>query len=270
VPVSLPTDSEHYYRPLGQGVYQPTVHAQGAWSEREQHMAPASGLLVHALERHEPREDMQLARIAFDILGMIHAEPSTVRTRTLRPGRTVELVEAVLSTGGRDVVRASAWRLSVQDTSLAAVLEDEPMPDPGSLPVWDRMQMWAGGYIASVEFRAVTGSRPGRAQAWLRTAYDPVEGEPSSDLARFVGLVDTANGIAARQHPRDWLYPNTDLTIHLHRTPRGRWVGLDTSVTWGGTGIGVTSTVLHDEHGPVGRAQQVLTLRPRPTIQLVG
>lgn len=263
MPVSLPTESDCYYRPLGEGVYAPTVHAQGAWSEREQHMAPASGLLAHALERHQPREDMQLSRITFDILGMIPAEASTVRTRTLRPGRTIELVEATMRVDDRDVVRATAWRLVRQDTAAVAALEDEPLPPPESLPAWDRMSMWAGGYIASVEFRAAPDARPGSARVWLRTAYDLVEGELATDLARYVGLVDTANGIAARADPVEWAYPNTDLTIHLHRTPRGRWVGMDTTVTWGGAGVGVTSTVLHDERGPVGRAQQVLTIRRR-------
>ncbi|USQ76078.1 thioesterase family protein [Ornithinimicrobium cryptoxanthini] len=250
-----------YYQPLGDGVYRPTIHTQGAWQETEQHMGPASGLLAHALELHEPREDLQLARISFDILGMIHLEDSTIRTRTVRPGRTIELVEATMSSGGRDVIRASGWRLSTQDTSAVAGTAVEPLPGPERLEPWQGMQVWGGGYISSVEFRAVEPPVPGRARVWLHTEHDLVEGVPSTPLARFVGLVDTANGIAVRQSPREWLFPNTDLTIHFHRPPTGRWVGLDTTVSWGGTGLGVTSTVLHDEHGPVGHALQVLTVR---------
>ncbi|MFD7324147.1 AzlC family ABC transporter permease [Streptomyces sp. NPDC059875] len=55
-----------------------------------------------------------------------------------------------------------------------------------------------------------------------------------------------------------------DLTLHLHRRPEGRWTGLDTTVVFGPTGHGVTSTVLHDVAGPVGHAQQILTIRPQP------
>jgi hypothetical protein len=260
--MSLPTDSDHYYRPLGDGLYQPTIHVQGAWSAKEQHMAPVSGLLTSALERHEPREELQLARISFDILGMIHAEPSLVRTRTLRPGRTIELIEATMSIAGRDVVRATAWRLSRQDTSAVAAVEDEPMPPPDTWPQTERMDIWPGGYIASVGFWADPDSRPGRARAWARTEHDLVEGTESSEFARYVGLVDTANGIAVRQPPGTWMFPNTDLALHFHRLPRGRWVGLDTTVSWGADGLGLTSTVLNDEHGVVGRAQQILTIRP--------
>lgn len=252
-----------YYQPLGDGVYQPTIHTQGAWQETEQHMAPASGLLAHALERHEPREDLQLARISFDILGMIHLEETIIRTRTVRPGRTIELIEATMSSGGRDVIRASAWRLSTQDTSAVAGTAIEPLPAPDGLERWEGMDVWAGGYIDSLEFRAVEPPAPGRGRVWLHTEHELVEGESSTPLARFVGLIDTANGIAVRQSPREWLFPNTDLTVHFHRAPTGRWVGLDTTVSWGTIGLGVTSTVLHDEQGPVGHAHQVLTIRPQ-------
>ena len=60
------------------------------------------------------------------------------------------------------------------------------------------------------------------------------------------------------------MFPNVDPTSHLHRRPRGTWTGLDTSVTFGPTGQGLTSTVLHDLDGPVGHAAQILTLRPLP------
>lgn len=263
-PVTLPTDSPFYYQALGGGLYQPTVHVQGAWSEHEQHMAPVSGLLAHALEGHAPREDLQVARIGYDILGMIPAEVSTVTTTTLRPGRTIELVQATMSVGGRPVVRATAWRLTRQDTAEVAGTEISPLLPPEQAPSWEGMDVWSGGYIASVEFRELPGSRPGAGRAWLRTPYGLIEGEDSTDLARFVGLVDTANGIGPRRPPTEWMFPNTDLTIHLHRAPRMPWVGLDGMVSWGPTGLGVTSTVLHDVDGPVGHATQTLTVRPLP------
>lgn len=44
----------------------------------------------------------------------------------------------------------------------------------------------------------------------------------------------------------------------------GRWTGLDTTVVHGPTGLGITTTVLHDVHGPVGTANQLLTVRRQP------
>src|SRR5512142_2793015 len=69
-------------------------------------MAPMSGLLAHALERHEPNPTLTLARVSYDILGLIRLAPTEVRVRTVRPGRTIQLLEAVAAVDGRDVVRA--------------------------------------------------------------------------------------------------------------------------------------------------------------------
>ncbi|WP_431278278.1 hypothetical protein [Leifsonia poae] len=109
--------------------------------------------------------------------------------------------------------------------------------------------------------RAAEAPRPGRATAWLRTDSQLVGGEKVSRDAAFIALVDTANGVAVRRSPTEWMFPNLDLTIHLFRQPAGEWVGLDTTVTFGPAGQGLTSTELHDESGPVGRAEQTLTVR---------
>jgi hypothetical protein len=58
------------------------------------------------------------------------------------------------------------------------------------------------------------------------------------------------------------MFPNVDLTVHLYRRPEGPWVGLDTSVAFGPTGLGLTASVLHDRLGELGRAEQSLTVRP--------
>ncbi len=108
----------------------------------------------------------------------------------------------------------------------------------------------------------VSAPHPGRATVWLSSDHRILDDETISESASFVSLVDAANGIAVRERPTDWAFPNVDLTIHFHRQPTGRWVGLDTSVTFGPTGQGVTSTVLHDEAGAVGVANQMLTVRP--------
>jgi hypothetical protein len=261
---NLVADVPAFYRRLGEDLYDPTVHTQGAWRDDEQHMAPVSGILTHAIDLHEPRKGMQLARVSFDILGMIPARPSRVTVHTTRPGRSIELVEATMSVDGRDVVRAHAWRLSAHDSTPAAGVEYEPMPGPDEFPEWRGSDVWEGGYIRGVEFRADPERRPGRTRTWIRSPHALVDGEECSPTADLIRLVDTANGIAVRVSPREWMFPNVDLTIHLFREPTRGWVGFDTRVTMGTTGMGVTSTTLHDEQGPVGRAEQILTVRPMP------
>lgn len=259
-------DLGSYYRRLGPSRYRPTVHAEGAWQPGEQHMAPVSGVIVHALEDFLARQlrptPLQISRITFEILGMISARDFDVGVEVLRPGRTIELVEATLVIADRPVVRARAWCLSRQDTSAVAGGQPEPLPSADGLTPWPATDLWDGGFIASLEIRPVPGYQPGRTQGWVHTEVDLVAEETASDLARFVGLVDTANGIATRVAPSEWMFPNVDLSLHLYRQPRGDWVGLDTTVIFGADGVGLTTSTLHDVHGALGRAEQILTVRP--------
>ena len=65
------TAVEPYYRALKDNRFASTVHAQGAWNAHEQHMAPVSGILAHCLEQFQPRPELRMARLSFDILGLI-------------------------------------------------------------------------------------------------------------------------------------------------------------------------------------------------------
>ncbi|WP_435984566.1 hypothetical protein [Terrabacter sp. LjRoot27] len=142
-----------------------------------------------------------------------------------------------------------------------AGVELEPIPGPDEMQPWAGADTWEGGYIEGLEFRVDAERRPGRTRAWIRALNPLVHGETCSPTADLVRLADTANGIAVRVSPRAWMFPNVDLSVHLFREPVRGWVGFDTRVTMGPTGLGLTSTTLHDERGPVGRAEQILTVR---------
>jgi hypothetical protein len=258
---------DSYYERIDEHRYKPTAHAGGAWDPDEQHFSPLGGLVVHAIDRHlaaRPDTGLVPARISYDILGRLALDECEIRVDTVRPGRTIELIEAVVLIAGRPVVRARAWLLATVDTSAVAAGPDDRLAPPEALAPWPMTSVWPGGYIASLDVRPLAPPAPGRTTAWISTRVDLVAGEPSSTLASYLALVDTANGIAVRQPPTAWMYPNVDLTVHLHRQPEGHWTGLDTTVTFGPTGQGLTSTVLHDLNGPVGHAQQILTVRPMP------
>lgn len=261
-------EPDAYFVRLAPGSYRPTWHTTGAWSVAEQHISPLNGLVVHAIEQYAAsgrggEEAKSIARVSFDILGPVPVEEFDIAVEVVRPGRTIELVEACVLSGGREVLRAGAWRLAAFDTG--AVLGGQPggIAAPDALPAWDMTTVWPGGYIASLEVRRSLDSGPGRTTAWVSSPLDLLADEPVSALADFIALVDTANGICVRESPQEWMFPNVDLTVHLHRHPEPGPVGLDTTVTFGAGGHGLTTTTLHDRQGPVGLAAQVLTVRPR-------
>ncbi|WP_201574510.1 thioesterase family protein [Psychrobacter sp. H8-1] len=249
--------------------YKPTQHAQGAWNPHEQHMAPATGVMVAELSQFSPQENMRIGRISLDILGLIPLDEFTITTRCIRPGKTIELIESVMSSGGRDSIIARAWRLITQDTSIIAGLEDDYATyHPDELSVWEGMKGWPGGFVKSVHLVANSERRAGKGMVWVTNNIQMVEGEPTTDLVHLLGMVDLANGIVPRLglelDDLQWIFPNTDLQIHMHRVPKGSWLGIEAVQQYGNDGIGITSAVLHDVHGPFGRSEQILTLRQIP------
>ncbi len=253
-----------YFQRLDETRFAATDEVSGAWNVDHQHIAPALGLLAHAVEldRDQRRTDrLSIGRLSYDILGTVPVDTVEVALRVLRPGRTIELVEALLRHDGRDVVRARAWLLQHGQNQRIAGTPLPAMKPPTDLAPWDPTTVWPGGFIASAEVRR-DQDEPGRARFWVRTATALLDDEPISDLARFAGLLDIANGMTVRATPEKVAFPNVDLTAHIFEEPHGEWIGFDTSVSFGATGLGLTSSVIHDQEGPVGTVAQTLTVRP--------
>lgn len=243
--------------------YKPNIHAQGAWNPHEQHMAPASGLMAAELEQFMPRADLRIGRISYDIFGLISFAEFSITTKIIRAGKTIELVESEMKSNNKTCIVARAWRMRTQDSSSVIGIEDQPPVSPENCPKWAGLRRWAGGYIQSLTARRAPGSRPGNGMVWLNNDLQMVEGQPTSDFAHLIGMVDTANGIVPRQDGDfKWAFPNLDLQIHLYRLPVGKWLGLATTQQYGADGIGLTSSVLHDVQGPFGHCEQILTIRP--------
>lgn len=256
------SDPQSYFVRITDRLYEPTIHVQGAWNTKEYHIAPAIGLLAHAVERdHRERGGtLQLARLSFDILGVIPIEAVEVSTRVLRPGRSVELVEGTLNHNGRPALTVRAWLMPETDMDTLAGTAFPPMPSWDESQPWQPGDVWPGAFVRSVEARQ-TEESPGRARSWAQTKFDLIEGETVSVLARFLGTLDLANGTTPRVNPAEVAFPNLDLTVSFFRHPVHYRVGYDTTVSFGPGGLGLTHSVLHDDEGPVGVMTQSLMIR---------
>lgn len=253
-----------YFQRLDATSFRATDHVGGAWDTATQHVAPALGLMVHAVQadRASRRDDEALVgRVSFDILGTMPVDVVDLAVEVLRPGRTIELVEARLGHAGRDVVRLRAWLLQPGETEHLAGSALPAIPGPDDTPSWDGTQLWPGGFIGSVDVRRHL-HEPGRGTFWVRPRVPLLAGEEVSPLAATLGVVDIANGMVVRADPTQVAFPNVDLTAHLLRAPVPGWVGFDTTVSFGAGGLGSTSTVLHDVDGPFATMAQALTVRP--------
>ncbi|NLA65382.1 MAG: thioesterase family protein [Leucobacter sp.] len=264
--MSAISSDRSYFIALGNGSYEPTQHAAGAWREDELHLAPVAGLIVHQLEQWRiahAEPDMVFSRFTFEVLGQIAREQIDISVDVVRPGRTIELVEAVATIAGRVTIRGRAWLLKSSDTLAVEGNEFAAMPPIDECAETSWLKGWNGGFIDSINAVQPANNRPGRARAWVTSDVSLVAGEDTTVLADFAKLLDTANGIAVREDPTEWFYPNVDLSLHFFRTPTSGQVGLDGRVAFGANGIGLTSTVMHDADGPVGMIQQSLTVRSK-------
>jgi hypothetical protein len=106
----------------------PSELTRGPWDPGSQHAGPPSALLARALERCDPRDDARIARVTVEILAPVPIAPMTVSARVVRPGRSVELIEASLEGADGELMRARGWRLVEGET--AAEWERE-QPPPG-------------------------------------------------------------------------------------------------------------------------------------------
>lgn len=258
-------DGVAYFHRLDEHTFRASEHTGGAWREDEQHISPALGLLAHVVERdRDARRDdgLVLSRLCYDILGIVPVAEVTTEVRVVRPGRTIELVEASLSHAGRPVALLRAWLMAERDTAAFAGTALPGIPGPDELEAWAPGETWPGGFIGGVEVRRHL-EEPGRGWFWARTPVPLVADEPVGATARVAGLLDIANGMTVRADPREVHYPNIDLTAHLLREPVGEWLGVDASITFGDNGIGLTSSRLHDARGPLGSLAQCVTVRPR-------
>lgn len=261
------------YLPTAEG-FTATALTIGPWDPGLQHAGPPAALLARAVERAGGIPDGQTVRLNYDILGPVPVGPVRIATTVVRPGRRVELVEAVLDAGdGRPLMRLSAWRMRSRTDGLPAAVEGSAPPAPhpapadvdGSSPGEAAFFRSEVAYHKALSWRFASGSfnSPGPAAAWTRPECTLVEGEPMTPLQHLLVMTDAASGISAVLDWTSATFANVDLSVALHRPPRGEWLGMDATTVLGDSGAGQCSAVLFDAEGAIGRSTQSLFVEPR-------
>src|SRR5436190_3298592 len=110
------------------GLFEPSELTRGPWDPGAQHAGPPAALIGRALERCDGAEGTQIGRVTFEILRPVPLEPLEVSAEIVRPGRSVQLLEATLRGGGQDLVRARAWRIAMQPLELEPAPPADPPP----------------------------------------------------------------------------------------------------------------------------------------------
>ncbi|MGN6791702.1 MAG: thioesterase family protein [Streptosporangiaceae bacterium] len=272
-----------FYEPAGTDTYLSTSATIGPWTRGAQHGGPPSALAVRALELHEPDERQRLGRVAIDILRPVPIGKLSVRTRTIRPGRRVALLEAVIEAEGQEVLHARGWRIERPMGPVPEIVDGSPgaaLPPTGDGVPPQIFKQEHDGYLASIEWRflpseldeyVASGSagpppspRTALARAaWARPKIPLLPGEQPSPMARTLLIADSGSGVGAALPATEFIFINVDVTVALPRDPAGEWLLLEAETVIGADGTGLATTRLSDQAGPCGRAWQTLLVAPR-------
>jgi hypothetical protein len=247
----------------------PGPAARGPWDPGALHGGAPAALIARAFERLEPGAELPVARLGFEFLKPIPLALLELRTEIVRKGRRVQELAGELRAGDELICRASALRIQPVPAGLpsAGQAPAEAMPGPDQGKVVDfSLNKAAGTSLATTGMEMSWLTDPwsvGPGRVWMRLREPILPDEPATPLVRLVATADFGNGVSAELPFDEYLFINADLTIHLWRAPRGEWIGLDARTLLQDGGTGLAESVLHDEHGPVGRAFQTLVVQAR-------
>ncbi len=249
----------------------PTALTGGPWRPDAQHGGPPSALLGRAIESEvEPGE--QVARVTVELVRPVPLVALRVTAERSVVSRRVAHVDAriTVADGGprHGTVVAVARGLLLAESELPdpgyRVDEAEPLLGPeaaATAPDWASGPDVTSYHKDAVEHRPVSGGfvGPGPADQWIRLLGPVVEGEEPSPLQRVLAAADFGSGVSAIFDGESGVgLINADITVALHRPLIGEWVRLRAVTRVGPFGVGLCTTILSDEHGPMGTAIQSL------------
>ena len=260
----------HYRRVGADGeslIFDSTDGTRSNWDPEIQHGSPPLALMTKLIEEQSAGSGLRIGRMTLDILGAIPVTRVRVRAWTQRPGRRISLMAADMSATGPDgaertVARVTAWLLATSDTADAAT-DRYPALTEGDAVAVPHDWVGAKGYLETVSWRRQPDTGETGNVVWLSPLVPLVDSEPTTDLQRLAMVVDSANGAGAALDPEQFIFMNTDTSVHLHRLPVGNDFALRARGSIGPDGIGVTTAELFDRRGFIGTSAQTLLVQRR-------
>ncbi len=264
------------YRRVGRETFESSEYTRTGWNATDQHGGPPSALLAHVIQEVELPVSMQMTRITASLMRPVPIARLRTRTRMLRAGKRVAVVEADLLLADSDapIATAQAQMIRTEGVALGEVNRSPfivPAPPETHPPVTDpEGGEWADTSLPrfhqhGAERRSIDGSweRPGPGAAWFRLLMDVVEGAPRNPLTAFVAIADLANGLSTALDGERFMWVNPDLTVAFSRVPQGEWMGMQAEADPQSHGVGLVHARAFDEAGPFGHVLQTQLLAPR-------
>jgi len=233
--------------------YQPTTVSRGPWDPKSLHGRVVIGLMGAVIEQRHGAPEYVPARLTVDMYRLPGLDPIEVTTRAIRDGYRIKVIEAELFSGGVSMARASCQLLRRSESPAGTVWSPPnwSVPAPDAIGAGDPAMALGGMW----KMRPIVGAMGdiGPRRLWMAEARDLVGGEPLSPFVRVALAADFASPYA-NAGDRMLNYINSDVTLYLHRTPLGEWIGFEVVNHQATAGVAIGECWIYDETGAIGTA----------------
>ena len=251
----------------------PEPHASSLWSADQRHGVAAGGAMARAAEaRLAERPDLAPVRFTVDLFRPVRMQPCELRTRVVREGRRLGLVDVELVQDDQTMARAATLFLAPSEPAAGRVWEPsdaqhplEPPPEELAPPTDEpRPPYFASDGRWTADFG--DHQNAGRKSSW-NPAMPIVVGERATPFQAAASVADGASlvsnwGEAGIEHI------NTDLSLTLTRQPESTEIGLVALDRTTHAGIASGVAAMFDRVGRCGTVTVTSLVNSRRTVDL--
>ncbi|MFT4597190.1 MAG: hypothetical protein ACI9TF_001438 [Paracrocinitomix sp.] len=241
----------------------PDPRAHSPWATDMLHGRLLGGLAARVIENEFVEEGWRVSRLTVDLFRPAAMKPVQILTSTVRMGRRVRVIDALVECDGHQVGRVSAVVLATSEEPPGTIWRPvaEPWPDPESMPPPSDSTGEADddGWL----FRVAHGGFDSAMQSrvWTNETVPLVAGETMSPLVRSAVSGDIACPLANSSN-QGLFYINADYTMFVARYPVGDWIGIEVSQQLQADGLSIASATLVDCDGPFATSSGTSLTRP--------
>ena len=248
----------------------PEPHAASLWSADQMHGVAAGGAMARAAEAAlAHRADLVPVRFTVDLFRPVRMRPCELRTRVVREGRRLGLVDVELVQDGEAMARAATLFLTPTEPAAGRVWEPDHdvSPPPADLappsdephpPYFASDGRWTADFADH--------QNAGRKSSW-NPAMPIVVGERPTPFQAAASVADGASlvtnwGEAGIEHI------NTDLSLQLTRAPESTEIGLVALDRTSHAGVVSGVAAMFDRAGRCGTVTVTSLVNSRRTVDL--
>jgi hypothetical protein len=247
--------------------YLPTPASNGPWDPKSLHGRVIVGLLAFVIEQRHGGDDFVPARLTVDMFRLPGFAPIEIKSRIIRDGLRIRVVEAEFFSGGVSMARASCQLLRKTQNSEGLVWSTPnwDVPALSEIPVPTDPRLGMHGKWTTRPIVGAMGT-VGPRRLWMSEVRDLVEGAALTPFVRVAVAADFASPFAnAGDHGLGYI--NSDVTLYLHRLPVTQWIGFEVVNHRATDGVAIGECYLYDEQGPIGTSTVAALAQRKPVIK---